>query len=75
MSLFRCVTLGSVYQALHGANNWASSFAKALVDVGYPFLLILGTMKVPYWRLHFSVINYPGAESSEDPQITENNCN
>jgi hypothetical protein len=45
-SLFRLVALDSVSQALLGANIWASSFAKALVDVGYPFLLASGIMEV-----------------------------
>jgi hypothetical protein len=45
-SLFRRVALDSVSQALLGANNWASSFAKALVDVGYPFLLAPGIIEV-----------------------------
>jgi hypothetical protein len=44
--LFRRVALDSVSQALPGANNWASSFAKALVDVGYSFLLAPGIMEV-----------------------------
>jgi hypothetical protein len=39
------VALDSVSQALLGDNNWASSFAKALVDVGYPFLLDPGIME------------------------------
>jgi hypothetical protein len=46
MSLFRRVALNSVSQALLGANNWATSFAKALVDMGYSFLLTPGTMEV-----------------------------
>jgi hypothetical protein len=46
MFLFRRVALDSVSQALLGANSWASSFAKALVDVGYPFLPTPGTMEV-----------------------------
>jgi hypothetical protein len=46
MSLFRLVALDSVSQAPLGANNWASSVAKALVDVGYPFLLYPGIMEV-----------------------------
>jgi hypothetical protein len=46
MSLFRRVALDSVSQALLGTINWASSFAKALLDVGYPFLLMPGTMEV-----------------------------
>jgi hypothetical protein len=40
------VALDSVSQALLGANNWASSFAKALADVGYPFLLDPGIMEI-----------------------------
>jgi hypothetical protein len=35
----RHVALDSVSQAHLGANNWARSFANALVDVGYPFLM------------------------------------
>jgi hypothetical protein len=38
-SLFRRVALYSVFRALLGAHNWAISFAKALVDMGYPSLL------------------------------------
>jgi hypothetical protein len=45
-SLFRRVALNSVSQAHLGAKNWASSFAKAHVDVGYPFLLAPGIMEV-----------------------------
>jgi hypothetical protein len=45
-SLFRRVAPDSVSQALLGASNWASSFAKALVDVGYSFLLAPGIMEV-----------------------------
>jgi hypothetical protein len=45
-SLFRRMALDSVSQALLGAKNWASSFGKALVDVGYPFLLAPGIMEV-----------------------------
>jgi hypothetical protein len=38
MSLFRRVALDSLSQALLGANNWASSFAKALVPFStYPW--------------------------------------
>jgi hypothetical protein len=36
----------SVSQTLLAANNWASSFAKALADVGYPILLSPGSMEV-----------------------------
>jgi hypothetical protein len=44
--LFRRVALDSVSQAVLGANNWADSFAKALVDVGYPFPLAPYIMEV-----------------------------
>jgi hypothetical protein len=40
------MALDSVSQDLLGANNWATSSAKALVDVVYPFLLTPGTMEV-----------------------------
>ncbi len=45
-SLFRRVALESVSQAHQGADNWASSFAKALVDIGYPFVLNPASMEV-----------------------------
>ena len=38
-SVFKRVALDSISHALHGARNWASSFAKALVAVGHPFAL------------------------------------
>jgi hypothetical protein len=38
-SSFRRIALDSISQALLGANNWARSFAQALVAVGCPFEL------------------------------------
>ena len=35
--VFKRVALDSISHALHGARNWASSFARALVAVGHPF--------------------------------------
>jgi hypothetical protein len=45
-SLFQRVALASVSQDFLGANSWANSFAKALGNVGYPFLLPPGIMAV-----------------------------
>jgi hypothetical protein len=43
-SLFRRVAFDSISRAYHGATNWASSFAKALEDIDYPFVLSVGEM-------------------------------
>jgi hypothetical protein len=40
------VALDSLAHALLEANNWDRSFAKALVDMGYPFLFTPGTEEV-----------------------------
>jgi hypothetical protein len=58
MSLVRRVALDPVSQALLGANKWASSFAKALVDVGYPFLLTPGIMEVVDFTLVRHLLAY-----------------
>lgn len=50
-SIFRKIALDSISQALLGSNNWARSFAQALVAIDYPFQLVSGSMALVDCRI------------------------
>jgi len=63
-SIFRKIALDSISQALLGSNNWARSFAQALVAIDYPFQLVSGSMALVDCRITTVL-----CKSSDPPHI------